>query len=141
MGLFILRRVGVMILTALCLTFVVFFLTNLYPNLEKLAKTQGNARMTDAEVASWLDRNGYGGPMILRYGEWLGVVPGWTREADDGSVTGRCIDSGMEPGEAPRFCGLLQGDLGYSTVSADEVSSIIGGRLQLTGILMFWAFA
>jgi peptide/nickel transport system permease protein len=141
MGLFILRRVGVMILTALCLTFVVFFLTNLYPNLEKLAKTQGNARMTDAEVASWIDRNGYGGPMILRYGEWLGVVPGWTREADDGSVTGRCIDSGMEPGEAPRFCGLLQGDLGYSTVSADEVSSIIGGRLQLTGILMFWAFA
>jgi peptide/nickel transport system permease protein len=48
--------------------------------------------MTDAEVASWLDRNGYGGPMILRYGEWLGVVPGWTREADDGTVTGRCID-------------------------------------------------
>jgi peptide/nickel transport system permease protein len=83
MGLFILRRVGVMILTALCLTFVVFFLTNLYPNLEKLAKTQGNARMTDAEVASWLDRNGYGGPMILRYGEWLGVVPGWTREDPD----------------------------------------------------------
>lgn len=43
MGPFILRRFGVMILTALCLTFVVFFLTNLYPNLEKLAKTQGNA--------------------------------------------------------------------------------------------------
>ena len=42
MGLFILRRLGVMILTALCLTFVVFFLTNLGPNLEKLAKTQGN---------------------------------------------------------------------------------------------------
>jgi peptide/nickel transport system permease protein len=85
MGLFILRRVGVMILTALCLTFVVFFLTNLYPNLEKLAKTQGNARMTDAEVASWLDRNGYGGPMILRYGQWLGVVPGWTSEDAEGT--------------------------------------------------------
>ena len=40
MGLFILRRSGVMLLTALCLTFIVFFLTNLYPNLEKLAKTQ-----------------------------------------------------------------------------------------------------
>ena len=39
MGLFILRRLGVMILTALCLTFIVFFLTNLTPNLEKLAKT------------------------------------------------------------------------------------------------------
>jgi peptide/nickel transport system permease protein len=141
MGLFIIRRVGVMILTALCLTFVVFFLTNLYPNLEKLAKTQGNARMTDDEVASWIDRNGYGGPMIVRYGEWLGVVPGWTREADDGTVTGRCIDPGMDPAEAPTFCGLLQGDLGFSTVSDDEVANIIGGRLKFTGILMFWAFA
>ena len=34
MGLFILRRLGVMILTALCLTFIVFWLTNLFPNLE-----------------------------------------------------------------------------------------------------------
>ena len=38
MGLFILRRLGVMLLTALCLTFIVFWLTNLYPNLEKLDK-------------------------------------------------------------------------------------------------------
>ncbi|MCR9067320.1 MAG: ABC transporter permease [Rhodobacteraceae bacterium] len=141
MGQFILRRAGVMLLTALCLTFVVFFLTNLFPNLEKLAKTQGNARMTDAEVVSWLDRNGYGGPMIVRYGEWLGVAPGWTREdPETGRITGRCIDQGMDPAEAPRFCGLLQGDLGYSTVSDAEVSEIIGGRLQLTLILMAWAF-
>ena len=51
MGLFILRRLGVMILTALCLTFIVFFLTNLYPNLEKVAKFEGNVRMTDEQVA------------------------------------------------------------------------------------------
>lgn len=44
---FIARRVGVMVLTGLCLTFIVFFLTNLYPNLEKLAKTQGNFRMSE----------------------------------------------------------------------------------------------
>ncbi|MCU4654566.1 ABC transporter permease [Roseibacterium sp. SDUM158016] len=142
MGLFILRRVGVMILTALCLTFVVFFLTNLYPNLEKLAKTQGNARMTDAEVASWIDRNGYGGPMIVRYGEWLGVVPGWTRfDEQTEQWRGRCFERGENPEDAPRFCGILQGDLGFSTVSDDEVSNIIGGRLALTGVLMFWAFA
>ncbi|MEJ6388468.1 ABC transporter permease [Gymnodinialimonas ulvae] len=142
MAAFILRRVGVMILTALCLTFVVFFLTNLFPNLEKLAKTQGNARMTDTEVVSWLDRNGYGGPLIVRYGEWLGIVPGWTREdAETGEITGRCIDFDTNPEDAPRFCGILQGDLGYSTVSDAEVGEIIGGRLQLTGILMFWAFA
>ncbi len=59
MLLFILRRVGVMALTALCLTFIVFALTNLSPNLEKLAKSEGNARMTDAQVVSWLEKNGY----------------------------------------------------------------------------------
>ena len=97
---FILKRLGVMLLTALCLTFVVFFLTNLHPNLEKLAKTEANNRMTDAQVASWLERNGYTEPVMLRYGQWLGVVPGWTRTSDDGKVTGRCISSGMSAQEA-----------------------------------------
>ena len=142
MAFFILRRTGVMILTALCLTFVVFFLTNLAPNLEKLAKTQGNARMSDAEVTSWLDRNGYGGPLVVRYGEWLGVVPGWVRfDEPTGEWRGRCILRGQSPEDADRFCGLLQGDLGYSTVSNAEVAAIIGGRMALTGVLMFWAFA
>ena len=142
MAFFILRRFGVMILTALCLTFVVFFLTNLAPNLEKLAKTQGNARMSDAEVISWLDRNGYGGPLVMRYGEWLGLVPGWVRYDEPAQEwRGRCFEKGGSPEDAPRYCGLLQGDLGHSTVSDDEVANIIGGRLALTGVLMFWAFA
>ena len=142
MAFFILRRFGVMILTALCLTFVVFFLTNLAPNLEKLAKTQGNARMSDAEVISWLDRNGYGGPLVMRYGGWLGLVPGWVRYDEPAQEwRGRCFEKGGSPEDAPRYCGLLQGDLGHSTVSDDEVANIIGGRLALTGVLMFWAFA
>lgn len=135
---FILKRLGVMLLTALCLTFVVFFLTNLHPNLEKLAKTEANNRMTDAQVASWLERNGYTEPVMLRYGQWLGVVPGWTRTSDDGKVTGRCISSGMSAQEAPRFCGVLQGDFGFSTVFKEPVGVIIERRLSLTGILMFW---
>ncbi|PIV74111.1 MAG: peptide ABC transporter permease [Rhodobacteraceae bacterium CG17_big_fil_post_rev_8_21_14_2_50_65_11] len=141
MGLFILRRLGVMLLTALCLTFVVFFLTNLAPNLEKLAKTQGNARMSDAEVTQWLDNRGYGRPLVVRYGEWLGLVPGWTREAPNGTLTGRCFGPADDPAEAPTFCGVLQGDFGYSTVSANRVSDVIGGRLALTGWLMLYAFA
>jgi len=140
MGLFILRRLGVMILTALCLTFVVFFLTNLGPNLEKLAKTQGNNRMSDAEVVQWLENNGYSRPIVVRYGEWLGVVPGWTRETRDGDIVGRCIDPGMDPAEAPTFCGVFQGDFGYSTRLDDEVSGVIGTRLPLTGWLMLIAF-
>ena len=137
MGLFILRRLGVMILTALCLTFIVFWLTNLYPNLEKLAKTQGNFRMSDEAVASWLDSNGYLQPMPVKFGQWLGVLPGWTLE-QDGEVTGRCFAPNTPAEERPSFCGVLQGDWGYSTVFKDEVGSIVATRLGLTGKLMFW---
>ncbi|MET4103031.1 peptide/nickel transport system permease protein [Roseovarius sp. MBR-78] len=138
MAKFILRRVGVMLLTALCLTFIVFFLTNLYPNLEKLAKTQGNFRMTDAEVASYLERNGYLDPLPVKYGQWMGVWPGWTTAAEDGTLRGRCIAPDTPPEEAPRFCGILQGDWGHSTVFRKPVAEIIGDKLALTGRLMLW---
>ncbi len=138
MGLFILRRVGVMILTALCLTFLVFFLTNLYPNLEKLAKTQGNFRMSDEAVASFLEKRGYLQPVPVKYGEWLGVVPSYRHTHDDGKVTGRCIMPGQDAADAPSFCGILQGYWGYSTVFKDEVGSLVATRLGLTGKLMFW---
>ncbi|MBT8477056.1 MAG: ABC transporter permease, partial [Alphaproteobacteria bacterium] len=138
MGLFILRRVGVMIVTALCLTFIVFFLTNLYPNLEKLAKTQGNMRMTDDQVTSYLTRNGYLQPLPVKYGQWLGVLPGWTGESPEGDPIGRCVERNLAPEDTPSFCGILQGDWGESTVFKDEVGKIIGTRLGLTGKLMFW---
>jgi len=136
MGLFILRRLGVMLLTALCLTFIVFWLTNLYPNLEKLAKTQGNFRMSDEAVASYLDKNGYLQPMPVKFGQWLGVLPGWTYEAD-GVVTGRCFPADTPEAERASFCGVLQGDWGTSTVFKDEVGTIVSTRLALTGKLMF----
>jgi hypothetical protein len=85
---FMLHRLAIMALTALCLTFVVFFLTNLHPNLEKMAKTQVNTRMSDEEVERWLDQNGYSQGMLRRYGEWLGVVPGWTAPAPAASAPG-----------------------------------------------------
>lgn len=139
MGLFILRRVGVMILTALCLTFIVFVLTNLQPSLEKVAKTQGNVRMSDDEVTRWLADRGYDKPIPLRYGQWLGVLPGYVVELDDGTVRGRCFGVAPEvPEDAPSFCGVLQGDWGYSTRFRSDVGDIIGRSLGLTGKLMFW---
>ncbi|WP_433989165.1 hypothetical protein SuNHUV7_34220 (plasmid) [Pseudoseohaeicola sp. NH-UV-7] len=138
MGLFILRRLGVMIITALCLTFIVFFLTNLYPNLEKLAKTQGNFRMSDEAVASWLGNRGYLDSTPSKFGQWLGVVPGWTHTTEDGVETGRCFGSDVPADDRATFCGILQGDWGYSTVFKDDVSTIIATRLGLTGKLMFW---
>jgi len=134
---FLLKRTGVMILTALCLTFIVFYLTNLYPNLERLAKTQANNRMTDVQVTSWLTSRGYNRSTIIKYGEWLGLVPGWTAEIN-GVQSGRCFE--VNKASPPKFCGLVQGYLGKSTVFQDHVSKIISKRLWLTGKLMFWAF-
>ena len=131
MGLFILRRLGVMILTAICLTFIVFWLTNLTPNLEKLAKTQGNFRMSDEAVTSYLTNRGYMQPLPVKYGEWLGVLPGYEIQGADGELRRRCD-------EGQTFCGVLQDEWGFSTVFKDDVSSIISTRLALTGKLMFW---
>ncbi|WP_108814169.1 ABC transporter permease [Loktanella sp. Alg231-35] len=136
MGLFILRRLGVMLLTALCLTFIVFWLTNLAPNLEKLAKTQGNARMSDEAVVSWLENRGYSQALPVKYGQWLGVLPGYVIEGADGEVRARCQLPGEPVEDASTFCGILQGDWGYSTVFKDEVGSIVATRLGLTGKLM-----
>ena len=136
MGSFLLRRSGVMLLTAFCLTFIVFFLTNLEPNLEKLTKSEGNQRMTDVEVQSWLEKNGYRQPLLKRYGEWLGVAPGWTRTDEEGKFTGRCVERKVAPEDTPKFCGILQGDWGFSLVFKENIGGIITEKLALTGKLM-----
>ncbi|WP_184008506.1 ABC transporter permease [Rubricella aquisinus] len=74
MLIFILRRLGVMVLTMLALTFIVFFLTNLEPNLIKLALSDGNMRMTEEQTMQWLENRGYLRPFHERYFEWLGGV-------------------------------------------------------------------
>ena len=138
MFLFLTKRFGLMALTSLCLTFVVFFLTNLQPNLEKLAKTQANNRMTDDQVVSWLARNGYDRNLFIRYGEWLGVVPGWQAIEDNGKLAGKCTYLERDLGYVPTYCGLLQGKLGYTSLFQGKVEEIVGKRLLLTGKLMFW---
>ena len=135
---FFVRQSGVTVLTLLCLTFIVFFLTNLHPQLEKLARVEGTQRMSDEQVEIWMENRGYNRPVIVRYAEWLGIVPGWTRIDDKGVLRGRCIDVEMAPEDIPSRCGILQGDLGYSTVSREDVAPLIGRRLTSTGVLMFW---
>lgn len=137
MLIFLLRRFGIMVLTAICLTFIVFSLTNLTPNLEKLARSEGSVRMTDEQVTSWLDNNGYSQSLVVRYGQWLGAMPGWTKVID-GETTGRCIDAATPAATAPSFCGVLQGDWGTSTVFKRPVAEILGRALGATGWLMMW---
>ena len=133
---FVIRRLGVMLLTALVLTFVVFFLTNLPPNLEKLARTEGSVRMTDAAVASWIEDNGHGGSVFYRYSEWLGVAPGWVL-TDAKSVTrGLCIRQHEDPATAARYCGILQGNWGFSTSFKKPVLEVLSRAMGATGWLM-----
>ncbi|MFK7875052.1 MAG: ABC transporter permease [Paracoccaceae bacterium] len=138
MGLFILRRLGLMLFTALCLTFIVFFMTNLYPNLEKLAKTQGNFRMSDEAVYSWLTDRGYTDNTFVKFGRWLGVAPAWETVKEDGRVLRQCRDGDLPEDQRATFCGVLQGNWGFSLVFKDDVISKVGKHLALTGYLMMW---
>ena len=96
--------------------------------------------MTDAEVVSWLDNNGYLEPTLLKYGRWLGVLPGYTKvDEKTGVMYNRCARLEKD-GVIPEYCGILQGTWGFSTVFKDEVLNIIAYRLGLTGKLMFWVF-
>ncbi len=135
---FILRRVVTMVLSAFCITLVVFYLTNLQPNLEKIAKSEAGARISDEEVTSWLEKNGYAQPLLKRYGEWLGVAPGWTHTDEKGALHGRCVTKNTDPAAIPRYCGVVQGNWGQSNVFKAPVLDIVTTRLGLTGILMFW---
>lgn len=51
---FIIRRIGTILLTMLCLTLVVFFLVNLEPNLKKLAISQTEMHTSADQLESWL---------------------------------------------------------------------------------------
>ena len=135
---FVVRRLGVMVLTALALTFVVFYLTNLPPNLEKLARTEGSVRMTDQAVADWIIDNGHGGSVFGRYAQWLGVAPGWKLTDDKGVTRGRCIVAGSDPATAATYCGVLQGEWGFSTVFKKPVLESVLQKLGSTGWLMLW---
>src|SRR6516225_6383545 len=75
MVIFLSRRLGVMLLTMICLTLTVFYLVNLEPNLRKLAISQTEMHATSEELESWLVKNGYRRPFLERYASWLGVWP------------------------------------------------------------------
>lgn len=134
---FILRRLGVMLLTMLCLTLVVFFLISLEPNLKKLAISQTETRAPQAQLDNWLQRNGYRQNFFVRYGQWLGVV---RKQPNIDAATGKATPRFSfcdEPSE-PVFSGVLQGDFGCSTKFRVHVANKLFPALGATGLLMFW---
>jgi len=134
---FLLRRLGVMLLTMVCLSLVVFFFVNLEPNLKKLAIFQTESRATEQELNNWLERNGYRDNFLIRYGRWIGVAPKQpVRDPSTGQIVPR-FRYCDEPTE-PTFSGVLQGDFGCSTAFRTTVDQKLPAALAATGILMFW---
>lgn len=118
---FVARRLAVMVATMLALTFVVFTLVNLEPNLRKLALEQNNVRMSQDAVNIWLQEEGYRRPLVVRYGEWLGNV-----------VTG-------DLGHSTRFrkpvADILPERLGYTGILAFWVMVIMVPGALIIGVL------
>lgn len=140
MASFLARRLGAMLLTMLCLTLVVFYLVNLEPNLRKLAISQTEMHATDQELESWLGKNGYRRPFLVRYAAWLGI---WPKQPNVGPATGVATPrfSFCDEPKTPMFSGVLQGDLGCSTKFKVKVADKLGPALEATAILMFWVLA
>lgn len=130
-------RLFVMVLTMLCLSLSVFFLVNLDPNLRKLSISQTNMRATDAQIESWLVKNGYREPFLSRYGQWLGVLP---KRPNIDLKTGNAIPRFKYCKESaqPVYAGILQGDFGCSTKFKVKVEKRLFPALRATGLLMFW---
>jgi peptide/nickel transport system permease protein len=134
---FILRRLGLMLLTMLCLSFVVFFFVNLEPNLRKLAIFQTEMRATDQDLENWLQRNGYRDNFFVRYARWIGAVP---KEPIIDPATGQAAPRFRfcdDVAEA-RFSGVIEGDFGCSTAFRATVAKRLPEALWATGVLMFW---
>ena len=140
MASFLARRFGVMLLTMLCLTLVVFYLVNLGPNLRKLAISQTEMHATDQELESWLRKNGYRRPFLERYAIWLGVWPK-APNVDPATDVATARFSWCDEPTTPRLSGVLQGDFGCSTKFRVKVVDKLGPALEATGLLMFWVMA
>jgi peptide/nickel transport system permease protein len=134
---FVLRRLGTMVLTMLCLTMVVFFLINLEPNLKKLAISQLDMRSSSEDLEKWLVNNGYRQNFFVRYGQWLGVVQKQPNVDPNTGANKPRFAYCNEPAE-PYFGGVLQGDFGCSTKFKTTVAKKLFPALGATGILMFW---
>ncbi len=126
-----------MALTMVCLTVVVFALVSLEPNLKKLAISQTEARATQEQLDSWLQRNGYRQNFLARYGQWLGIV---RKQPNVDPATGNAVSRFVfcdEP-DVATYAGVLQGDFGCSTKFRTTVAAKLFPALRATGLLMFW---
>lgn len=119
---YILKRLAYMLVVLLLLSFLVFAIYNMLP-VDKAAdmamqEIAANKNLIYAErYLYWQRRLGLDGNLLLRYFRWIGVAPYYSGE----------------------FQGLLQGNLGSSTVYGKPVIEVIKQPLLNTVFLNFFA--
>ena len=111
---FVLRRLGTMALTMLCLTLVVFFLINLEPNLKKLAISQTDMRTSAEQLESWLERTAIARISSSATASGSACCPEQPNIDPATGNGGAALRFCNEPAEPP-IRGVLQGDFGCST--------------------------
>ena len=137
---FFLKRLASLVFTMLVVSALVFAAFEFTPG-QVATKILGPFSTQD-QRDRLMEELGLNRPVYERYFEWLGVLPGWTAtSAADGRPIGRCVKPGVPPEETPTFCGVLQGELGYSTLYKQPVNDIIWNRLGNTLLLAAIAFA
>ena len=116
---YVLKRLAYMVVVFLAITFLMYGLFNLIPSDPAAAVVEPLRDQVDAKTFEELyqaqrERMGLNDPFIIRYARWMGLYP------DVGSA--KCN-------------GLLQGNLGYSSINNRPVVDTIKSPMQNTIIL------
>jgi len=133
------KRLAFGVLTLFFVSILIFGATELLPG--DFAEEFLGQSATPETVAAIRRQLGLNLPMHIRYGEWLGILPGWTSMNAEGVLTGRCIEAGIATADAPAYCGVLQGDFGNSLSNRRPVAELLGTRLGNTLFLALYAAA
>lgn len=133
------KRLALGLLTLFIVSILIFLATELLPG--DFAQEFLGQAATPETVAALERRLGLHIDPHIRYGQWIGILPGWTDVNAAGQEIGLCVEAGMSAADAPRYCGILQGDLGNSLSNQREVTELISTRLGNTLFLALYAAA
>jgi peptide/nickel transport system permease protein len=128
---FLIRRLGLMLLTMVCASFLVFAVCEFTPG--SVARKSLGPFATQQQVQLLTDKLKAKDPLPVRYGRWLGVLLGLISDPLQDPGTGLNFSD-------PRGARYI-GNFGYSTLNKLPVNDVIWGRLANTAILAGLAFA
>lgn len=127
---FLFNRLGMMLLTMLCASFLVFVVCEFTPG--SVARKSLGPFATQQQVDLLSAKLKANDPLLVRYGRWLGVLVGAVPDPLQDPATGLHF---TDPRGAQYF-----GNFGYSTLNKLPVNDVIWDRLGNTAILAGFAF-